>query len=62
MKLKDIMLKYRSDKVITQEQLAIEVGVSTSTIIKAEKGEKVSTLSKAKIANYIGYKIEDLED
>ena len=62
MKLKDIMIKYRSSYLITQEQLAIETGVSISTIIKAEKGEKVSTLSKAKIANYIGYKIEDLED
>lgn len=62
MRLKDVMLKYRSNYLITQEQLAQATGVSVVTIIKAEKGEKISILSKAKIANYIGYKIEELVD
>ena len=62
MKLKDALINYRSEKLITQEQLSIESGISISTIIKLEKGEKPSTLTKAKIANYLGCKIEDLED
>lgn len=62
MKLKDALKMYRSKKLLTQEQVAIEIGISLSTLIKAEKGEAVSTLTKAKIVNYLGLSMKDVED
>lgn len=62
MKLKDIIIKYRSEKLLTQEQIALEIGVSIGTIIKIEKGEKASMLVKAKIANYLNIDINEIED
>lgn len=61
MKLKDAVINYRSEKLITQEQFALEVGISLSTIIRVEKGESVSTLTKAKIANFLSMNVEDME-
>ena len=62
MKLKDVIIKYRSEKLLTQEQIALEIGVSIGTIIKIEKGEKASMLVKAKIANYLNIDINEIED
>lgn len=62
MKLKDALKMYRSKKLLTQEQIAIEIGISLSTLIKAEKGEPVSTLTRAKIINYLGLSMKDVED
>lgn len=62
MKLKNALINYRSEKILTQEEVANQTGLSIATIIKAEKGESVSTLSKAKIANYLGIDLEDIED
>lgn len=62
MKLKDVIVKYRSEKLLTQEQIALEIGVSIGTIIKIEKGEKASMLVKAKIANYLNIDINEIED
>lgn len=62
MKLKNALINYRSEKILTQEEVANQTGLSIATIIKVEKGESVSTLSKAKIANYLGIDLEDIED
>lgn len=62
MRLKDALKMYRSKKLLTQEQVAIEIGISLSTLIKAEKGEAVSTLTRAKIINYLGLNMKDVED
>ena len=62
MKLKNALINYRSEKILTQEEVANQTGLSIATIIKVEKGESISTLSKAKIANYLGIDLEDIED
>lgn len=53
MRLKDAVINYRSEKLITQEQLALQCGISLSTIIRIEKGEKVSTLTQAKMVKFL---------
>lgn len=53
MELKDEVINCRSEKLLTQEQFALQCGVSLSTIIRIEKGENVSTLTRAKIEKFL---------
>lgn len=51
----------RAIKNITQEELAIKIGVSRQTINAMEAGKYVpSTVLALKIAKYFGKKVEDI--
>lgn len=51
----------RAIKNITQEELAIKIGVSRQTINAMEAGKYVpSTVLALKIARYFGKKVEDI--
>jgi transcriptional regulator with XRE-family HTH domain len=50
----------RVSALLTQEQLAEKAGVDTSTIVRAERGEGISYLSKERIARALGLGRRDL--
>lgn len=53
--------KFRTDRHITQDELAQSVGVSRQTIISIEKGKYTPSLSLAlELAGYFGIAVEDL--
>lgn len=53
--------KYRSNKAITQQELADAVDVTRQTVIAIEKGNYTpSVLLALKIAHYFKIKIEDI--
>ena len=53
--------KYRKSLKLTQEELAIKVGVTRQTIISIEQGKYVASLQLAlKIAQVFNVKVEDL--
>lgn len=59
--MKNIILKLRKEKKMTQEELANEVGVTRQTIISVETGKYIASLPLAfKIAKYFNLRIEDI--
>lgn len=59
--MKNNLKVYRAKKDLTQQELAINVGVSRQTIISIEKGRYEPSLSLAfKLANHFEIRIEDL--
>jgi len=50
----------RAQLDLTQQTLAQEAGVDLSTIVRAEKGLKLSPLSQARIARALGRLVEEL--
>jgi putative transcriptional regulator len=53
--------EFRTEKNVTQEQLAEVAGVSRQTIIAIEKGNYTPSLSLAmKIASYFRKRVEDV--
>jgi len=52
----------RRSKRLTQEELAKEVGLSSRTIIKAEKGESVSITTMRKLEEYFNQTIFEVSD
>lgn len=61
MKMKDLVLNYRCQNEISQEEMANKLGVSIVTMVSIEKGKDVSFLTKSKVANFFEMKLEDLE-
>ncbi|KKS95409.1 MAG: hypothetical protein UV73_C0018G0022 [Candidatus Gottesmanbacteria bacterium GW2011_GWA2_43_14] len=60
-KVINFVYKFRTDKRLTQEQLAKAVGVSRQTIIAIEKGNYTpSVLLAMKLARHFKIKVEDL--
>lgn len=52
---------YRTDKGITQEELAIALGVTRQTIIAIEKGNYTpSVLLALRVAKFFNVKVEDI--
>ena len=49
MTLRDLILRYRAKKNLTQQEMADKVGISRATIIKVESGETISPLFEQKI-------------
>ncbi len=61
MSLNNYIRKYREDKSITQEQLAVAVGVSRQTIVAIEKGNYTPSLALGmQIAKYFTVKVEEI--
>lgn len=59
--MKNIILRLRKEKKMTQEELANEVGVTRQTIISVETGKYIASLPLAfKIAKYFNLRIEDI--
>lgn len=59
--MKNIILKLRKEKKMTQEELANEVGVTRQTILSVETGKYIASLPLAfKIAKYFNLRIEDV--
>ena len=53
--------KYRKSLKLTQEELAVKVGVTRQTIISIEQGKYVASLPLAlKIAQVFGVSVEDV--
>ena len=53
--------KYRKSLKLTQEELAVMVGVTRQTIISIEQGKYVASLQLAlKIAQVFNVKVEDI--
>ena len=53
--------KYRKLKKMTQEELAVLVGVTRQTIISIEQGKYIASLPLAlKMANIFDVRVEDL--
>jgi putative transcriptional regulator len=53
--------KLRTEKSITQEELAAAVSVSRQTIIAIEKGNYVPSLALAmQLSRYFGKRVEDI--
>jgi transcriptional regulator with XRE-family HTH domain len=48
------------DKNLTKEALARRADVSAQTVRKAERGESISEVSKAKIAKVLGISVDEL--
>lgn len=60
-RVENTVYKFRTDKNITQEELAQTVGVSRQTIIAIEKGSYTpSVLLSLKIAKYFGESVESI--
>ena len=49
-------------KGITKTDLTVEVGISSRTIAKISKGEKLSQRTLQKIADYLGCEVSSLAD
>lgn len=61
MQLTNNVHKYRKLKKMTQEELAVLVGVTRQTIISIEQGKYIASLPLAlKMANIFEVKVEDL--
>ncbi len=61
MELENEIRVYRAMRNITQEELAVAVGVTRKTINTVENGRFVpSTVLALRIARYFGVRVEDL--
>ena len=59
--MNNIIRKLRKEKNITQDDLALAVGVTRQTIISLENGKYNASLMLAhKISKYFGKQIEDI--
>lgn len=59
--MKELVLRYRAEHDITQQELADRIGVTAPTIGKIEAGEMPSKLVIAKVAMLLGVSYKDLE-
>lgn len=61
--MKTRIKELRKEKKVSQDELALAVGVTRQTIISLEKEKYVASLVLAyKIASYFGMKIEEVFD
>lgn len=61
MGLRGRVIEYRAEHGYTIDDFAERCGVSSPTIIKIERGEKVSRLVVAKVANALGIGFREAE-
>lgn len=61
MKLKDLVIQYRGENNMTQEEFSKACRVSKPTLVKIERGDIVSSLTMSKVAIFLGYNYSDLE-
>lgn len=67
MKMKDVMIKFRLNKIISKKRLCEKIGITIPTFRKIENGnfQSMSTMLKAKVIKFLkseNININNIED